>query len=274
MARKNLKLIYALKDGEITSIEEVERGMKCRCVCPACGELLMARKGKKMMHHFAHCAGNECEYGYEFSLRLAVKETLLKAGKIVVPPVYIKFPNSYKSNELVCEAKEVPVERVELEHRFGDVVPDIMVYTGGKQFFVGIRIAREMEEQKLGELQKADVSAMEINLSKVMGTISIEELTDILLCNREEKQWKYNALANRYLQRFLHAADKREFTTRGFAMHIDDCPIRVREWRGRPYANFIDDCLDCKYCISHTYEGGILCSGRTRVASIEDLDIK
>lgn len=273
MAQKNLKLIYALKDGEITSIDEVERGAECGCVCPACGAPLMARKGKKMMHHFAHCAGNDCEYGYEFSLRLAVKEILTKAGKITLPPVSVKFPNSYKSNELVSEAREVPVERVGLEYRFDDVVPDIMVHTGGEQFFVGIRIAREMEEQKLNELQKADISVIEINLSRVMGTISIEELTEILLCNREEKQWKYNALANRYLQMIIRAADKRDFTTRGFAMHVDDCPIRAREWRGKPYANFIDDCLDCKYCISHTYEGGILCSGRTRVASVEDLKI-
>ena len=49
MARQT-KLIYALKDGEITSIADVESGLKCGCVCPACGEPLVAKKGSKVMH--------------------------------------------------------------------------------------------------------------------------------------------------------------------------------------------------------------------------------
>lgn len=32
---------------------------------------------------------------------------------------------------------------------------------------------------------------------------------------------------------------------RGFMMHVDYCPIGMREYKGKPYANFIDDCTSC-----------------------------
>ncbi|MBQ5523446.1 MAG: hypothetical protein IIT86_11670 [Oscillospiraceae bacterium] len=65
---KQLNLIYALQNGSIVNISDVESGLKCNCVCPACGERLVAKKGNKMMHHFAHYSDANCAYGYESSL--------------------------------------------------------------------------------------------------------------------------------------------------------------------------------------------------------------
>ena len=169
MAKKQLKMIYALKDGEIVSIDDVEKGLKCNCVCPACGEPLVAKKGEHMMKHFAHHSGHSCEYGYETSLHLAAK--------------------------------------------------------------------------------------------------------DILLNNSSEKTWKYNSVCQKYLNAFYAASDKRYKISRGFATHIDDCPIKQRMYHGKPYANFIDDCLCCDYCISYEEEETMLCSGRTRIATIADFKV-
>ncbi len=38
---------------------------------------------------------------------------------------------------------------------------------------------------------------------------------------------------------------------RGMVMHVDGCPLAVHIWRGKPYANVIDDCIYCKRCVSH-----------------------
>ena len=271
MAQKQLNLITALKDGQIVNIDDVENGLKCGCVCPACGEPLVAKKGSKMMHHFAHHAGHNCEYGYESSLHLAAKNILSTAKRLTVPPVYVVFPDSYKSNELVSEAKEIEIEKVELEKRFGDVIPDIVVYAGGKQFFIEIYVTHPIDEEKLAKLRRADVSTIEIDLSKKKSITSLEELEDILLQDNEEKTWKYNSVAQKYLQLFYQAADIKDYTARGATMQIDNCPINSRIWKGKPYANFTDDCLYCKYCISHSYKMGFLCSGRRRVATVKDL---
>lgn len=268
---KQLNLIYALKNGIIVNVSDVESGKKCNCICPACGEQLIARKGTKKMHHFAHAPGTCCEYGYESSLHLAAKDILSKAKRITVPPVYVKFPDSYKKDELIYGAKKINIDRVELEKWYSDVIPDVVVYAGGKQFFVEIYVTHAIDEEKLNKLQKKGISTIEIDLSKREGTISSDELENLLLNDSSEKQWKYNSLSEKYLTKFIQMADEREIISRGFAMHVDNCPIRIREWRGKAYANYIDDCLYCKYCIANGEK--MLCSGRTRIATVRDFSI-
>ena len=272
MIKRN-QLIYAIKDGVATSIENVESGLKCGCICPSCGEPLIARKGAKRMHHFAHYSGHNCEYGYETSLHLAAKEILSKANRIMLPAVYIQFPNSPKAPELYCESKEIEIERVELEKRFQDVIPDVVIYAGGKQLFLEVYVTHAIDDVKLKKLKESDISTIEIDLSRKEHSISLEELQNVLLDESDEKKWVYNSVANKYLQYFYAATDQRDIISRGFALHVDNCPIEARTWRGKPYANYIDDCHGCKYCISYQFEGRMLCSGRKRVATVKDFHI-
>lgn len=159
MIKRN-QLIYAIKDGVATSIENVESGLKCGCICPSCGEPLVARKGAKRMHHFAHYFGHNCEYGYETSLHLAAKEILSKANRIMLPAVYVQFPNSPKAPELYCESKEIEIERVELEKRFQDVIPDVVIYAGGKQLFLEVYVTHAIDDVKLKKLKESDISTI------------------------------------------------------------------------------------------------------------------
>lgn len=268
---KQSNLIYALKDGLIISIADADSGKKCNCICPACGEPLIAKKGEKRTHHFAHVPGTTCEYGYESSLHLAAKDILSKVKKMTIPAVYVKFPDSYKQDELICEAREIVIDSVELEKRYPGIIPDVVVYSGGKQFFVEVYVTHAIDEAKLRKLKETGISTIEIDLSKRDSTITPGELEELLIKDSPEKQWKYNTVSEKYLNRFIQVADEMEISSRGFAMHVDNCPIRMREWRGKPYANFIDDCLYCKYCIA--YKDHFLCSGRERVASIKDFSV-
>lgn len=272
MALKRLNLTYALKDGEITHISKVKRGLECGCTCPACGERLIAKKGQKVMHHFAHQATKECEYGYESSLHLAAKEILSQTKKMVIPPVYVHFPKSYKGKLLLSGAKEITIDRVELEQRFNNIVPDVVVYTGAKRLFIEVFVTHCVDEEKLDKLRATDISTIEIDLSKIDHSITTEELTAILTEDSELKYWKYNSHENKYLRKFYCVADKRNIISRGYAQQVDGCPIAARSWHGKPYANFTDDCLYCQYCIAHSFEGGMLCSGRLRISSIQDFD--
>ena len=269
--KNQLNLLYALRDNSIVSISDVESGLKCGCVCPACGERLVAKKGTIMMHHFAHYSGENCAYGYESSLHLAAKDIISKANKMTIPPIYVIFPHSYKKDELINEAQMISVKKVELEKRYGSVIPDIVVYTDETVFFVEILVTHRIDDEKLKKLRKAHVSTIEIDLSKKSSTISIEELTSILLNDSDEKKWKYNSLSEQYYQQFIEVSDEKEVVHRGYALHVDDCPIGKRIWKGKPYANFIDDCLHCQYCISNG--DIILCSGRSRIATIDDFSI-
>lgn len=267
------KLIYALKDGNIVSIDEVQSGKECGCVCPACGDELIARKGQKRMHHFAHRSNEDCEYGYESSLHLAAKDILSRSEKMVIPHVYVEFPQSGKPKELLYPKKKIPVDRVELEKRFDDIIPDIVVYSGDKYFFIEIYVTHPIDDEKLKKLKEKNISTIEIDLSKIKRDISVEELSDILLKTSPQKSWKYNAVSGKWYQRFVKASDKMPLTQRGLALHVDGCPIGIRNWKGKNYANFVDDCTGCEYCISYAHEGYILCSGRERIATKKDFSI-
>lgn len=264
------KLIYALKDGNIVSIADVPSGKKCGCVCPACGDELIARKGQKRMHHFAHRSNEDCEYGYESSLHLAAKDILSRSEKMVIPPVYVEFPQSGKPKQLLYPEKKISFDYVELEKRFNDIIPDIVVYSGDKYFFIEIYVTHPIDDEKLKKLKEKKISTIEIDLSKEKRDISVEELSDILLKTSPQKSWKYNAVSEKWYQQFEKASDKMPLTQRGLALHVDGCPIGIRNWKGKNYANFVDDCTGCEYCFSYAHEGYILCSGRERIATKKD----
>lgn len=264
------KLIYALKDDNIVSIDEVQSGKNCGCVCPACGDELIARKGEKRMHHFAHRSNEDCEYGYESSLHLAAKDILSRSKKMVIPPIYVEFPQSGKPKELISMEREISIDDVELEKRFDTIIPDIVVYSGDKYFFIEIYVSHPIDDEKLEKLKEKNISTIEIDLSKIKRDISVEELSDILLKDSDRKSWKYNAVSDKWYQRFVKASDKMPLTQRGLALHVDGCPIGIRNWKGKNYANFVDDCMGCEYCFSYAHEGYILCSGRERIATKKD----
>ena len=268
-----LNLVYALKGNEIVFVDDVETGKKCGCVCPACSSPLVAKNhGTKREHHFAHPPKLSCEYGYETSLHLAAKDILSKAKKMVIPPVIVEFPDSYKGNIVLSAEMEISIDRVELEARFESIVPDVVVYAGKQQLFIEIFVTHKIDDHKLAKLKKRGISTIEIDLSKAEQTISPEELSDVLLKSSEEKTWRYNAKVEKWRNRFYSVADKRPIVVRGFATHVDDCPLAVRRWRGKSYANVMDDCIYCPYCISHDGDDEIVfCSGRLRISNIKDL---
>lgn len=48
------KTSFGLSNGEVRHISEVKSGLDCNCNCLGCGGVLVAKKGEKNGHHFAH----------------------------------------------------------------------------------------------------------------------------------------------------------------------------------------------------------------------------
>ena len=145
------------------------------------------------------------------------------------------------------------------------------MYSGGKSLFIEIFVTHRIDDNKLDKLRETKISTIEIDLSKKTEIITTEELTDILLNDSEEKQWKYNNFSAESFQKFMSVADRKSIVPRGFALHVDNCPIKSRKWNGRPYANVMKDCLYCEYCVSYTEY--VYCTGRARIATINDFRI-
>ena len=256
---------YALRDGNPIHISEVERGLACGCVCPACGEPLVAKKGAKMIHHFSHISGSECEHGYETSLHIAAKAILSKAQRIVLPTVYAEFetPTSYCTRHITDGPVEQHIDCVELEKRVDSIVPDIIVYSKNRPLLVEIFVTHKADDVKISKIKKLGLSAIEIDLHRINS--SSECLEDLLVGNVQNKRWLNNEYADRYKQRKLAIAEKKPIIRRRLGgstvLHVENCPKRVRVWRGIPYANYKNDCQDCDCKIGED-EGCILCVGK------------
>lgn len=277
---KTLNLTYALRNNSLVHISEVERGLECGCICPACGEKLIAKKGSKVMHHFAHKSTVECEYGYQTSLHLAAKRIISKDGIMRVPALYLTFPQSGKK-ELLETEKVLKVSEVILEKKLDNIIPDILLITDIGKIIVEIFVTHEIDLQKKKKIKALGIPTIEIDLSKINRDISDQYLHDILINGNDYKSWIYNGKREEYYRKFLAVSELKPIISRNYALHVDNCPISKRVWKKKCYANFLDDCLICDYFVGtktirksdNGQEQKILCAGKQRVAHIEDFDI-
>jgi len=94
-----VKLKYALKDGVLTSIDDlhVKSGLNnYYCPDPNCKAELIAKKGKIKAKHFAHKPGFNSCYGLETSLHLLAKMVIESIDKILLPCYEVDYGKLYE----------------------------------------------------------------------------------------------------------------------------------------------------------------------------------
>ncbi|MBQ7502457.1 hypothetical protein IJT93_07050 [bacterium] len=219
------KLIYALnKNGELVHIDDkdVLNGKQCECTCPACGDSLIAKKGKERRYHFAHASNESCADGYETLLHLLAKKILSEAKNILLPAVYLEL-NNHRFK--ISEPKEIEIEHVEIEKRLSDgdnvIIPDVIITDkiSEREIFVEIKVTHPVDSQKLTKIKRRNKSTIEIDLSRIETyyndkAIELEQLFSIaearkhfeeelkknILGKSDYKYWVYNTYAEHYIQ--------------------------------------------------------------------------
>jgi hypothetical protein len=267
------KLPFGLKDGRLVHVSDVEQGLACGCICPACKEALVARKGGVTTHHFAHHGGTSCERGLETAMHLAAKQILNESRTMALPEVKVGFHCYRNSLEITPEGMHA-IDEVREEHRIDGTVPDMLVYRGTTPLLVEIRVTRAADDAKLQKIRGLGISALEIDLSSAPHSLSMETLTEIVVHGIGVKSWIFNAKAERYKLALLQAGERKSLLRRGMALHVDNCPINARVWKGKSYANVMDDCLYCRFALEVDLAGegnSIICGGHHKIESLEQL---
>ena len=261
MVRSVLRLPYGMLDGKLTHVSQVPSGLACGCRCPGCDAPLVAKKGKANLHHFAHAKDADCGASVETALHLAAKEILERRKCIVLPIVEAKIPREGYSRVLdtLAPEQEYSLDHVALEQRVDSIVPDVMAHIRGRAIAIEIKVSHAVDENKAARFRALGLSAIEIDLSKAPRTFTLEELEPLVIGPGPHKSWVFNAAALRRCEQILSRGKVRSTVYRGFAIHVDGCPIPARVWRGRPYANFIDDCTGCEHLLDGYEEGYIIC---------------
>ena len=188
---KDIKLPYALKDGELVHISEVERGLSCSCICPNCKGQLIARKGEYKSDHFAHYSTGECQGALETTLHLVAKKILEKCHYITLPAVKVDLGFDFPVETII---NLFPFDENDPEHE--DEEGSFFKYWGNKEW-EHLHEADEFHnydvdyfcrglciEQKLLSRQKAykvDNAVLESSISNIIPDIILDIQNTLLL---------------------------------------------------------------------------------------------
>ena len=143
--------------------------------CPACKEIVIAKKGQKKVHHFAHKSGSNCQYGYQTSVHLMAKEIIEKTHRIIIPG-----------------RGKVDVDEVIVETKLGSIIPDILVICDGKKYIIEVLVTHQVDDEKKEKIKVLDISAIEVNLSDYKQMVD-EKALENELYRPERSEFVYNA---------------------------------------------------------------------------------
>jgi len=268
-----LRIPYALaKSGERVAPQSGQR--RADYACPECHGRVVLRRGEIKVAHFAHYRAPEsCRLVGEGWLHVAAKHAVFAAvirdAEGSSPEVRL-LRRCDVCREEKWQALPPRARKVQLEYRLpSGRIADIALLDASDNVLAVVEIEHSHE---VGPEKAKDFAKIPwIELSA----------TDAL---RYPDRWRPVACAGlRPFHCRCKDAARLKTVLRSFALHVDGCPIPARLWRGKPYANVIDDCSQCEFLIGtideetpdHAGPGIVLCGGfegRRGRASTADVD--
>lgn len=172
-------LRYALRAGTLVHVSQVPSGKgDGSLLCPECGEGLLARKGTKRAHHFAHLSGSAAEgCGIESAAHLKAKEIIINAGwvngrSVVDYWTFSEFPLENGWQVELFPWGKIHFSSAEPEVSAGTRRVDIMAYDAkgwkgtnvGPEMAIEVCVSHKVDDDKLCDLEDLDIPTLEIFL--------------------------------------------------------------------------------------------------------------
>ena len=175
-------------DGSIVHVGTVKSGLACDCRCPGCGVRLVARKGPVKEHHFAHYNSVPCRVAVETALHKLAKQILNQRRELLIPEVAVDVGDE---REVGSPAQMFHFDRAELETPEQGFIPDVVLYKGDRRLIIEVYVTHLTGALKRQRIALTDVSALEIDLSKVPRDASEEQIADAI-CRHAPRHWLHN----------------------------------------------------------------------------------
>jgi hypothetical protein len=264
MEKKAPQLLIALRGDQWISIRSVSSGLACGCICPACGAALIAKKGSKQQHHFAHAHGVACSGGLETVLHRYAKAVILDSKSLLVPAIEV-FRGPVIRPARWIKADTACSEVVQNKLRF-----DVLLKGSNFQLVVEIKVRHPVDAYKKQRLIKLGIPAIEIDVASIYQTLlatqqadDLDALRQAVLQHPTHRKWLFSPLQHRWEYRLAKEAYARKvyLSQQGSYQHyhVYRCPKKIRFVRGgfrdgQSYARVFQDCLPCQHCREIVYE--------------------
>lgn len=189
----------------MVDITMVPRGLDCQCVCPQCGETVLAKKGRKNRHHFAHYvagqAAGSCAGGRESALHAAARQIVAGWRSIELPALEVDEAGrrgSIPGRELFIERSELPDNAPSRDHwgrGRGRVRPDVILHSAAESVWCEVVVTHTVSDEKRSRLEHYAVSTLEFDLSGWYrhGDWTLATLETTLKTDPGIRRWAYHA---------------------------------------------------------------------------------
>jgi ssDNA-binding Zn-finger/Zn-ribbon topoisomerase 1 len=262
--KKTNQLLFALRNEQWVHISEVPSGSTCACECPACSAPLVAKKGRRNRHHFAHLQGFSCSAALETSLHLLGKAIVVKNKCIRTPAL-----QAYNAKQLRGSRQEEFTAAIE-EARLGNVQIDVLLRDGRQEVGVEIKVTHSSGPQKIRRLAQLNLPTVEIDMLRIYEQHllhypagDLNKLAHSVTYGSQNRVWLFHPWQHRYeyrlaqtaIVRKVHASKQGDY----YHYHVYRCPRNFRFVRrgfreGYSYARVFQDCLHCKHCRKINYQ--------------------
>ena len=192
------KVPFGLLNGSLVDVKDVEPGLACKCVCPSCHGALIARKGSKNKHCFAHHKPDpDCKYTPETAIHLMAKQILRENHAICLPKLEVSVSslgvsrNRFSESEILVRERYFRYEKALSEQRIQDITPDILLYKNDIPILiVEICVTHPVNRVKKDKIEKLGISCIEIKLDNKI--TDKETLIKKVLTQTNIKKWIFN----------------------------------------------------------------------------------
>ncbi len=265
---KNIHFALSQATGELVSIESVESGLACGCICVACGQEMEARKGDMRRHHFAHVSNYKCLYGFEISVYKAFQIILENIKQIFLPDAVLRF-NSYKPPEVIKPAYLQTITDVSYECEKGQYPPTLLCHVGKNKLQILLDFEGYYSRQDLNALKQTakenNVALLLIHLDDVDKILTLDMLIKYVVDTSKGKEWIYNRVIDKFDAKYRSAAIQPTTFLGGVL-----CSAQKSRFRNI-YSATWDDCVQCEYCYDASSEN-LLCLANKHINHIDDFD--
>ena len=212
------ELKYALLGDTLVSIDEVESGLACNCVCPHCKAALIAKKGAKRVKHFAHYRLADCNHGSETALHLMAKNIIAETCKIFVP----YFPKT--EYDSLQKGKVVTFDKAAIEETLSSSIRgDVILYSGSSYLNVEVKVTHEVDLDKTIELFNLGIPTIEVDLRDIKSDFTPEIVAERLLTNTHIQL--INSPKCKEVFARLILGEWKKTTNNSNGTHVKDCPL-------------------------------------------------
>lgn len=233
---EGLRNPFAVRNGKIILIEDLsynERGLKCRCQCPACSGEFIARMGDIKIHHFAH-SQDACDdlLAYTSGLYKLIKQILDCGSPFYVPALVVSydFPHDIKLNEsnvehhtkIVCE-NSVAENKIMVSPGRNIVFESTELYYDNKKHIQALELTCMNKKMAIKVMPPDTIcKTAVVSPHKDMATLVLDFANDVdviqnsnsaafqkyILSERLDKYWIFNPKAKQVYPQIIKLSEK------------------------------------------------------------------